>query len=224
MSRENPTNNIEKISELIGRPVVSVETANKLGHISDVLVDQAKGCLAGFAIDRPDETCALVSVLDVKGIGPDAIMVERDESLVWVDSSPLHQLARAKADLVGVKVISEDGHLLGNISNIFLYLTGELIFIYEVRSSLFDLLFGHAFYFSATLGCALSDDGSALVVCAPKEGLDRNLAAAAQRLIMSDEVSVYAASGVEVEIRSHAGRAELQDSTLAVRDRLPHSP
>ena len=154
--------NVQNIEQLIGRPVVSLETANKLGHVADLLTDPLSGQLAGFSVHRLDESYALTSMLDVHDIGPDAIIVERDQSLAPVDDSSLKTLPKAKDNLRGVKVITEHGQLLGNISNLYLCVDKRPVLIYEVRSSLFDKLLGRAFYFAASLGCAFSDDGTAL--------------------------------------------------------------
>src|SRR4029079_1836720 len=98
---------------------------------------------------------ALVSVLDVQGIGPAAVMLEGEHSLVLADASPLKTLPRAKQNLIGVKVITEQGLLLGEITNLYLCIDHRPAFIYEVRSSLFDKLLGRAFYFAASLAPAI---------------------------------------------------------------------
>jgi uncharacterized protein YrrD len=195
---------VERIDKLIGRAVVSLETANRLGPASDLLVDPLSGELAGFAVQRSaDESDALVSILDIHGIGPDAVIVKGDQSLVLTEASPLNALPRAQADLIGVKVITEHGQLLGNIANLFLCLTERPVFIYEVRSSLIDKLLGRAFYFAASLSCAFSDDRSALVVAAEPEEMDHRVEAAAERLL-----SVFSSSPrahvFTVEVRTHA--------------------
>src|SRR5204862_8141567 len=103
----------------------------------------------------------LVSVMDVHGVGPDAIMVEREEALVLNDASPMSTLPKGKLDLLGAKVITEYGQLLGKVSAVFLSLIEPFSVIYEVRSSILDKLLGHAFCFPASLACARSADGSA---------------------------------------------------------------
>jgi len=113
-------NNVENIEQIMGRAVVSLETANKLGYVTDLLADPVSGELAGFSVQRLDESCALASLLDVHDIGPDAIMLERDNALLPVDDSPVKTLPRAKGNLIGVKVITEHGQFLGNISNLYL--------------------------------------------------------------------------------------------------------
>jgi uncharacterized protein YrrD len=196
--------NVQNIEQLIGRPVVSLETANKLGHVADLLTDPLSGQLAGFSVRRLDESYALASMLDVHDIGPDAIIVERDQSLAPVDDSSLKTLPKAKDNLRGVKVITEHGQLLGNISNLYLCVDKRPVFIYEVRSSLFDKLLGRAFYFAASLGCAFSEDGTALVVTGGPENMYHRLEAAAERLLGPYRSDFPQTSGIRIEVRSRA--------------------
>ena len=198
-------NNVESIDKLVGRDVLSFETANKLGQIVDLLADPLSGQLAGFAIQTTtNQSEALVSIRDVHGIGPDAIMVEGEESLVLTDASPLKPLPRSKRDLVGVKVLTEHGQLLGNIANLFLFISKRPVFIYEVRSSLLDKLLGRAFYFAASLGCAFSDDRTALIVSSEPELMDNRVEAATERLLGPYGSSARPALPVQVHVRSHA--------------------
>ena len=196
---------VENIEKLIGRPVVSLETANTLGRVADLLADPLSGELAGFLVQRVDQSYALASILDVQGIGPAAVMLEGDHSLVLVDASPLQALPRAKQNLIGVKIITEQGLLLGEISNLYLCIDHRPAFIYEVRSSLFDKLLGRAFYFAASLGRAFSGDGTSLIVTADPETLDHSLAAAIDRLLPGRRItSLHQTPAVHVEVRTHA--------------------
>jgi hypothetical protein len=43
---------------------------------------------------------------DIHSLGPDAVMIERDESLLPPDQSPIKTLLRAKNELSGVKLIA----------------------------------------------------------------------------------------------------------------------
>ena len=197
--------NVENIEKLIGRAVVSLETANTLGRVADLLADPLSGQLAGFSVQRADQTYALASILDVQGIGPAAVMLEGDHTLVLVDASPLKALPKAKQNLIGVKIITEQGLLLGEISNLYLCIDHRPAFIYEVRSSLFDKLFGRAFYFAASLGRAFSGDGTSLIVTADPETLDHSLAAAIDRLLPGRRItSLHQTAAVHVEVRTHA--------------------
>jgi len=196
--------NVDNIEKLIGRPVVSLETANTLGRVADLLADPLSGQLAGFCVQRADQSYALVSILDVQGIGPAAVMLEGDYSLVLVDASPLKSLPQAKQNLIGVKVFTEQGLQLGEISNLYLCIDHRPAFIYEVRSSLFDKLLGRAFYFAASLGRAFSGDGASLIITASPEGLDHSLSAAIDRLLPERRITSLHQTAVRVEVRTHA--------------------
>src|SRR6185503_1438 len=120
---------------------------------------------------------------EIHSIGPDAVMIESDQSLVPPDQSPLKTFPFAKNGLIGVKVITEDGKLLGEIANVYVHLDqAKSLFIYEVRSSILDKLLGHALYFPASFGCAFADDASRLVVSNDTERADRKLETIASRL------------------------------------------
>jgi uncharacterized protein YrrD len=197
--------NVLKIGSIIGRPVLSLQTANKLGQVDDLVVDPLKGRLAGFSIQRGDETHALVEWRVVHSVGADAIMVDRDDSPVEIDRSPITVFPQAKKDLIGVKVITEHGQLMGKISDLFLCLTEAPLFIYEVRSSIFDKLLGQAFYFAASLGCAFSDDATSLIVTDDPDRMDHDLTATAQRLLGPYDLPPYQAAAMpRIEVRTRS--------------------
>jgi hypothetical protein len=114
-------------------------------------------------------------------------MVARDEALISPDQSALKSLPLAKANLIGVKVITEGGEVLGEIANVFVLVGEPSFFIYEVRSSILDRLLGHSLYFPASFGCALSEDATRLVVSNETEKADRKLEAAANHFFGSSE-------------------------------------
>jgi uncharacterized protein YrrD len=195
---------VQNVEKIIGREVISLETANTLGRVADLLADPLSGKLTGFVVQRPDESHAFASILDVHGIGSDAIMVEGDQSLVLAEASPLSNVPQAKQNLIGVKVLTEHGLLLGEISNLYLCIDDGPAFIYEVRSSLFDKLLGRAFYFAASLGCAFSRDGTALIVTGDPEKMDHRLDAAVERHLGPHHTSLHQTPAVHVEVRTHA--------------------
>ena len=196
-------NSAQNIDRLIGRSVISLQTANKLGEIHDLLLDPQSGRLAGFSIKRADESYALVDKEEIHSIGPDAVMTKRDESLIPADQSPLKAMPLGKNELVGVKVITESGHLMGSVADIFIHLSERPIFIYEVRSSIFDKLLGHAFYFPASVGCVLAHDLTALVVSGDPDTMDHKLDVVTRRLLGNFEVGTYQPGRVRISVRSH---------------------
>src|SRR4029450_7103421 len=140
--------NFAEIGSIIGRPVIAVDTANRLGVVGDLIIDPDSGHLAGVKVDRLDQTDALVSIINVHGLGPHAIMIDGERSLLSSEAQ-LNSLPKAKKDLARVKVLTDTGQLLGKISRVFFCLTPPHVFIYEVRSSFLHRLRGHALYFPA---------------------------------------------------------------------------
>ena len=175
--------NIHSINVLIGRPVLSRATANKLGETSDLIVNPAQGELAGLLLQMSDGSIRCVESRQIYGFGPDAVMISDDESAIPAQDSPLKALPLAKNNLIGVNVVTEGGKLLGQIAHVHIRLAETVLLIYEVRSSLLDKLLGHTLYFPATAGRAISGDFSRLVVTSDiSENADHSLEALAARL------------------------------------------
>jgi len=203
--------NVRDIDNIIGRPVLSVESANKLGHVHDLIVDPLQGQLAGLSIRRLDQSYALVDNHEIHSIGPDAVMVDDEESLASPEQSSIKALPRAKNELIGVKVITESGQLLGKIANLFMHpaetpvhSAETPVFIYEVRSSVLDKLLRHAFFFPASLGCAFSADRTSLVVSNDTQIAEHSLETAVERSFGPSEIASYEPGAPEVTVRSHS--------------------
>lgn len=176
------TSRVQHINDLIGRAVLSVETANKLGIVHDLVIDALEGQLAGLSVLTSDQREVLVTLREIHSIGPDAVMLESERSLVAAERSPIQTFPLAKNNLTGVKVISQGGELLGEIANIYIHLADTSLLIYEVRSSIVDKLLGHALYFPASSACAFSEGAERLIVSGDIEKADRTLDAVTTRL------------------------------------------
>src|SRR5260370_13101096 len=174
---------IQGIDVLIGRAVLSVETANKLGQVHDLIVHPTKGEMVGLSVQLSDQSHFLVNNEEIHSIGRDAFMLQSDQSLVSPDQSSLKAFPFAKSNLIGVKLITEHGNLLVEIANIYLHLEEtKSLFIYEVRSSILDKLLGHALYFPASFGSAFAADSTRLIVSNDTEKADRTLDGIVSRL------------------------------------------
>src|SRR5436305_14412173 len=144
------TDKINSIEILIGKTVLSRSTANKIGQLHDRIIDVAKGNPAGISVRLPDGSLRLVESRDICGFGPDALMIQRDESAVTVEDSPLKTLQLAKNNLTGANVVTESGRLLGQVANDYIRLSEAVLLIYELRSSILDQILGHALFFMAS--------------------------------------------------------------------------
>ena len=154
---------VQPVSGLVGRPVLSLSTGNKLGTVSDVFIDALSGLIVGFSASTVDGSTAAISFDAVHSFGGDAIMATSDSSMTSADEKTFAGYPTFR-DLTGTKIITESGQLLGHIAG--LYVTGSLepVVFYEVRESLFDALLGRHRFIYASAGHALSDDKERLIV------------------------------------------------------------
>ena len=120
------------LSELKGRPVISLNEGEKLGAIKDVLVDTANKTVGGFLLQAHDGDLAL-PFPHVRAIGPDAVTVETAAS----SQSPVGEGGlegtRKFAELAKQQVVDSEGKHLGHLGDITFGLDG-LITDIEIRS------------------------------------------------------------------------------------------
>ena len=150
-------------SALIGMPVLSRTTGNKLGRVQDLIVDRVNGVLRGVLITADDADPVLVPYESIYSFGPDAIMADSDNAIGAADVLQT-DLLQAREHLVGTKVITEGGTFIGQLANVFVTLQPPPLVVYEIRESILDKLFRREIYVLASAGNALSDDAERLVV------------------------------------------------------------
>jgi uncharacterized protein YrrD len=154
---------VSPINLLTGMTVLSLTSGNKLGQILDLFIDPINGVLLGVTLSLPDGNVAAIAQSEIHSFGRDAVMVASEESVMPVDSG-LPGSGRQASKLIGTKIITESGDVLGHITNIYVTLKPPPSIIYEARQSILDKLLGREFFLPASVGHALSDDASRLVV------------------------------------------------------------
>ena len=108
-----------KLSELKGKSVVSVVEAVKLGVVGDAFVDHALGAISALRIDasgRSDQY--LVSMDQVRAIGPDVVTVSGQHALMSPSQMGDDGSRVALTSLVGCRVVAEDGRVLGTVAEV----------------------------------------------------------------------------------------------------------
>lgn len=133
-----------RIMELIGLPVLSLDSGKQIGEIHDLTVNIGKAALCGLLVsaDTWFSECRSILFADIFRMGTDAIML-RDASCL----QPLSLLEQEGCfriqELAGKTIYTETGLYLGTLTDIFLQpLTGELKG-YELSDGIIaDFLFG----------------------------------------------------------------------------------
>jgi sporulation protein YlmC with PRC-barrel domain len=113
--------NVIRATELSGRAVVDIDAAERLGRVDRIVLDPDARQVAGFVVSRGsslfgggDHTTLPASC--VHAVGPDAITV-RSQGAEPADR--LNHLPRV-SDMVGRKVVSETGRVLGTVHDVLI--------------------------------------------------------------------------------------------------------
>lgn len=134
---------MQKISNLIGLPVLEFITGTQIGMVEEVLLDVDQAVIRGIILDNENCKAYGVSFENLFSIGRDAVTVRGSEIVVdlkdLVSLNNIYQLQ----DLVNKQIYTETGFLLGILMDvIFDSVTGE-IKSYQVSDSIItDLLYG----------------------------------------------------------------------------------
>jgi uncharacterized protein YrrD len=132
-----------KLSELKGKPVVSVDEARKLGIVHDVLVDPSYSSIAGLQIKAEGRGHAYVVANEhIRGIGPDAVTVVNKDALQVPDRAQTLAGLPTLGTILGSRVVTEGGALLGSITEVAFDVGSRRILAIEYGRGGFEGLLG----------------------------------------------------------------------------------
>lgn len=114
----------KKSKAFIGMPIYTLEKGKRLGTVKDVIYDGERSKLIAFTLEEPGLISPERRILPfdkVGSIGRDAIMIEKDDVLIETKDYPeeARQLSQ-KGTLIGKRVITQSGNILGNITDILI--------------------------------------------------------------------------------------------------------
>ena len=157
-------NDVIGIDKIIGMPVLSRATGNKLGEVYDLYIDPVQGILMGVTIKAPNGKLGGIDFKNVYSFGKDAVMANDESHITVLNEEWVTQHPHAKKHLIGTNIMTEAGNHLGDIGNIFVRLTSPPVVIYEMRGSMWDSLMGrNSFIYAANAG-ALSSNAERMIV------------------------------------------------------------
>jgi sporulation protein YlmC with PRC-barrel domain len=148
--------------ELKKMSVINGGTGEKLGEVEDVLIHPTEGRVLGVSLRAPDGQARAISVRDFF-IGPDAVMATGDARLEPPDQSGTLADGVPARELLGTNVVSADGKLLGQVSDVFISLDQPRA-AYQVANSTLQRFFGGGFYLAGDVPRAYAPDGARMIV------------------------------------------------------------
>lgn len=113
--------------QLKGLPVMNAETAWKVGTVTDLAIDPAQGMVSGLLLLSPEEQEVFLPVREGvifqgfyllnRSATPHKLPATTNEE-ANATTEELPEVLRARTDLLGASVVTEQGKLLGNISEV----------------------------------------------------------------------------------------------------------
>jgi uncharacterized protein YrrD len=118
---------VVRAAELIGRQVVTLDTATVVGELRDVLFDPQRSRIVGFTLrGRGLLSSPLIGILPgdwIQSIGRDAVMIQSETSIVR-DRDGMQAAVGDQEEIVGKEVVTDSGASLGKVSDVVIEIDG----------------------------------------------------------------------------------------------------
>lgn len=138
---------MQRTSDLIGKPIVSADRGEKVGTVSDVLLQTDEGRLAGLVVHTGMlRSERVLPYEEVKVLGGDAVVANSREAVIDPDGwEQRHVHARRSSRLNHQKVITRTGRQVGTIADIYVDEASGRVDAYDVATPAFaGLVHRHA--------------------------------------------------------------------------------
>ena len=111
--------------EITGRPVVSIDAADALGEVKDVVISHASASVVGFTLNKRGFLGSpLKEVLPwgrLRALGRDALMVDDAGALAADDPAIEEAVAEGRdRDVIGATVMTDAGTALGTVVDVII--------------------------------------------------------------------------------------------------------
>jgi uncharacterized protein YrrD len=140
---------MRKGTDLIGKPIVSFDTGERIEHIRDLISDQTKNQLLGFVVDEGGwfSTARVLPLSHIHAIGPDTIIVRSKDAIVPADSDlVIQRILERNNVLKGTTIVTTDGQDLGTLVDLYFDDQTGIIEGYEASGGVFaDAFSGRSF-------------------------------------------------------------------------------
>lgn len=136
---------MKKLRDVIGLPVVEMETGMQIGEVVEVVLDMDEARVCGFVIAEEKWFASKYAIVfaDLFSLGRDAMMVRNQHVMRQLHTILVGDNPYYLRDLVDKQIVTDGGLCLGVLADIgFDNLTGEVQW-YQVSDSIVtDLLYG----------------------------------------------------------------------------------
>jgi uncharacterized protein YrrD len=160
--------NVEK--DFKGMPILATDTGAKLGEVRDVIIQPVEGRVMGVYAVTPDGDERRLRATDFV-VGKDAVMTSQKSFRYAGDyANEMEGGIRAIGEMIGSTVVTEDGKLLGRVSEVYIGEDRPHV-VYRVTESTLQKFFGGGFFIDGNVALSYAPDGARIIV--PTDTEDR---------------------------------------------------
>jgi uncharacterized protein YrrD len=154
--------------DLRGMSLLAVDTGAKLGEIRDAIIQPTEGRVMGVVVRTRDGDELRLRTDDII-IGQNAVMTSWESFEHAGDrASEMAGGVRALGEIIGSNVVTDDGALLGRISEVYIRADKPQA-VYRVAESTIQKIFGGGFFLRGDATRSYAPDGSRMIVPADTE-------------------------------------------------------
>ncbi|PSB50541.1 PRC-barrel domain-containing protein [Chamaesiphon polymorphus] len=140
---------MRKGKELIGKPVITYDSGERIDSIKDLIFDENNNSLLGFLIAEKGwfDRAKVLPLFLVKALGVDAIIVPSKDAIAPArDYENINRILADRSVLNGTRIMTTDGRDLGKLIDFYFDETSGAIEGYETSGGLFaDAYSGRSF-------------------------------------------------------------------------------
>jgi len=154
--------------DLRGMPLLAADTGAKLGEISDAVIHPTEGRVMGVVVRTLDGDDLRIRLGDII-IGEDAVMTS-GEAFERAGDYAREMAAgfRAVDEMIGSNVVTEEGVLLGRISEVYIRVDKPQA-VYRIIESRLQKFFGGGFFLAGDVARSFAPDATRMIVPADTE-------------------------------------------------------
>ena len=154
--------------DLRGMSLLAADTGAKLGEIRDAIIQPTEGRVMGVVVRTRDGDELRLRTGDII-IGQNAVMTSWESFEHAGDrASEMAGGVRALDEMIGSNVVTEDGDLLGRISEVYIRADKPQA-VYRVTESRIQKIFGGGFFLPGDATRSYAPDGARMIVPADTE-------------------------------------------------------
>lgn len=121
---------MKKSVDILGLPVISIIEGKECGKVKSLVINASTGSVAALTVDDGKWYLGakLLPFSAVAAIGEYAVTIENSESIALYSQTPeWEKLLTAEINVIGTKVLTKTGRILGKVNEIIVDLAGTIV-------------------------------------------------------------------------------------------------